>query len=79
MICVTHEAFVCGICGFGGVGRPCGSMQVDDACSLGGVSSLRRWAALPVTDGCMQIPWEDLRYLVGEIMYGGHIVEIWDR
>lgn len=20
-----------------------------------------------------QVPWEDLRYLIGEIMYGGHI------
>lgn len=26
-----------------------------------------------------QIPWEDLRYMVGEIMYGGHVVEGWDR
>ncbi|KDD71606.1 hypothetical protein H632_c4701p0, partial [Helicosporidium sp. ATCC 50920] len=25
------------------------------------------------------IPWEDLRYMIGEIMYGGHIVEAWDR
>ncbi len=27
----------------------------------------------------MKIPWEDLRYIVGEIMYGGHIVDDWDR
>ncbi|XP_078250276.1 dynein axonemal heavy chain 11-like [Pogona vitticeps] len=26
-----------------------------------------------------QIPWEDLRYLFGEIMYGGHITDNWDR
>ena len=26
-----------------------------------------------------QVPWEDLRYIFGEIMYGGHIVEDWDR
>ena len=25
------------------------------------------------------VPWEDLRYIFGEIMYGGHIVEDWDR
>ena len=25
------------------------------------------------------MPWEDLRYLVGEIIYGGHVVEGWDR
>jgi len=26
-----------------------------------------------------KVPWEDLRYIIGEIMYGGHIVEDWDR
>ncbi|XP_069702004.1 dynein beta chain, ciliary-like [Periplaneta americana] len=26
-----------------------------------------------------KIPWEDLRYLFGEIMYGGHITDDWDR
>lgn len=26
-----------------------------------------------------KIPWEDLRYLLGEIMYGGHITDDWDR
>lgn len=26
-----------------------------------------------------KVPWEDLRYIFGEIMYGGHIVEDWDR
>ena len=25
------------------------------------------------------IPWPDLRYLAGEIIYGGHVVEGWDR
>ena len=25
------------------------------------------------------IPWEDLRYIFGEIMYGGHITDAWDR
>ena len=25
------------------------------------------------------MPWDDLKFLFGEIMYGGHIVEDWDR
>eukprot|EP01012_Entosiphon_sulcatum_P019543 TRINITY_DN24443_c0_g2_i1.p1 TRINITY_DN24443_c0_g2~~TRINITY_DN24443_c0_g2_i1.p1 ORF type:complete len:4685 (-),score=794.60 TRINITY_DN24443_c0_g2_i1:231-14285(-) len=25
------------------------------------------------------IPWEDIRYIFGEIMYGGHITDEWDR
>ena len=27
----------------------------------------------------VQVPWDDLVYIFGEIMYGGHIVEDWDR
>jgi len=26
-----------------------------------------------------QVPWKDLRYLFGHIMYGGHITDHWDR
>lgn len=25
------------------------------------------------------VPWADLRYLFGDIMYGGHITDGWDR
>nr|XP_046254731.1 dynein axonemal heavy chain 11 isoform X1 [Scatophagus argus] len=27
----------------------------------------------------MQVPWQDLCYIFGEIMYGGHITDDWDR
>lgn len=30
-------------------------------------------------EGNKNIPWDDLRYLFGQIMYGGHIVDDWDR
>mmetsp|Transcript_9859 Transcript_9859/g.28975 ORF Transcript_9859/g.28975 Transcript_9859/m.28975 type:complete len:815 (+) Transcript_9859:3-2447(+) len=30
-------------------------------------------------EGRDKLPWEDLKYIWGEIMYGGHITDAWDR
>jgi dynein heavy chain len=30
-------------------------------------------------EGFAKVPWTDLRYIFGEIMYGGHISDDWDR
>jgi len=30
-------------------------------------------------EGREKLPWEDLKYIWGEIMYGGHITDSWDR
>ena len=35
--------------------------------------------AINFLEGSTKVPWDDLRYVVGEIMYGGHVVEDWDR
>jgi dynein heavy chain, axonemal len=32
-----------------------------------------------IENGMGRIPWDDLKYIFGEIMYGGHIVDDWDR
>lgn len=34
---------------------------------------------LETNAGSGKIPWDDLKYIFGEIMYGGHIVDDWDR
>jgi ABC-type dipeptide/oligopeptide/nickel transport system ATPase component len=32
-----------------------------------------------LADGGDKVPWADLRYIFGEILYGGHITDDWDR
>ena len=30
-------------------------------------------------EGQKTIPWQEIRYIIGDIMYGGHITDYWDR
>ena len=30
-------------------------------------------------EGQKSVPWEEIRYIIGDIMYGGHITDFWDR
>lgn len=41
--------------------------------------AIKAWSIRLPPSCRVQVPWDDLRYLFGEIMYGGHIVEDWDR
>ena len=43
-------------------------------CSASTLEQLRR-----LTPHATQVPWGDLRYIFGDIMYGGHITDPYDR
>lgn len=76
-LCVFH-ALVLGRRRFGAQGwsRPY-SFNTGDLLICADV--LRRYLERPLSSKTQQLPWDDLRYIFGEIMYGGHITDHWDR
>jgi len=71
-LCLFH-ALVLGRRRFGYLGwSRAYSFNDGDLCQCGDV--LQNQLA-----GNAHVPWEDLRYIFGEIMYGGHITDKWDR
>jgi dynein heavy chain len=51
---------------------------MDYPFSLGDLTAALRTATAAI-DAAPRVPWADLRYLVGDILYGGHVVEAPDR
>lgn len=47
--------------------------------SLGDLRDSAKVLETNIDPGSGRLPWADFKYIFGEIMYGGHIVDDWDR
>ncbi|CAM9207540.1 unnamed protein product [Chrysoparadoxa australica] len=75
-LCFFHS-LILGRRSFGqqGWSRPYGFSMGDLTICANILSTYLETAAAEKTG----VPWADLRYIFGEIMYGGHITDFWDR
>jgi len=74
-LCVFH-AMVCERRKFGARGWNQSDLQFNQSDLQSSVAVARRLLSAP--NGSDTIPWASLRFLIGEVFYGGHISGCWD-